>query len=143
MANVSEVDIEGWMPFDIVQHEDARTWLGIMNGPSYGLRITYGEVGKGPENDHGGHTTYYRFQITGSEAIWTTGTGRAVQALVGDLIAGGALIEKARSADQEFDRDNVSWYDLLQHFPDREEVEVTPGDPLMDLLRQREEEKDQ
>ena len=142
MANVSEVHITGWMPFDIVQHEKARTWLGIMNGPSYGLGITYGQVGTGPENEHGGHTTYYRFQITGNEAIWTTGTGRAVQALVGDLIAGGALIEKALSMDVEYDRDNPRWYDLLQHFPGRKEVEVTPGDPLMDLLIQREEEKD-
>ncbi len=105
MANVARVVVEGWAPFDIAQHDQARSWLGVMNGPSYGLRISYGGEAYGPENEHGGRTSYTNFIVSGQEAIWYSGAQNLVEAFV----EAGCVIDDARHMDIEYDPDHMEW----------------------------------
>ena len=105
MANVARVVVEGWAPFDIAQHDEARGWLGVMNTPSYGLRIAYGGEAYGPVNEHGGRRSYTHFSVAGEEAIWDS----SVKALVEAFVQAGCVIEDARHMDMEYDPDHMEW----------------------------------
>ncbi len=131
MANVARVYVKGWVPFDVPSHEDARDWLGILNGPSYGLRITYGQQGGGPRSRNGGVTTYYQFEVSGEEAIWYSG----VESLVNALVRAGSVVEEARMMDLEYDPNNMSWGNVK--IPAHKRVKITPGSPMMRLLASR------
>lgn len=131
MANVAKVHIHGWMPFSIAENDEALKWLGVLNTPSHGLRISYsGEKGSGPINENGGTTTYYKFTITGEEAIWCSG----VQNLTKTLEDSGCQIEEARMMDLEFD-DRPTWGDVV--FGEGEKIAIIPGDPMLKLLYER------
>jgi len=97
MANVHEVYIEGWMTFNIYDDEKALRWLGVMNSPSYGLRIEYGEERYVPNEHPGGQTAQYRFVISGQEAIRYD----AYEALVKCLKDAGCVVDEARARDME------------------------------------------
>ena len=123
MANVARVVVAGWAPYDIAQHEKARSWLGYMASPSFGLRIAYGGQGYGPVNEHGGRTSYTHFTVSGEEAMWFDTAQRLVEAFV----EGGCLIEDARYMDIEYDPDNMAWGLIEFESPP---VEVTAGSLL-------------
>jgi len=125
MSNVARVYVKGWIPFDVASHNDACKWLGILNGPSYGLRITYGQQGGGPRNRNGGVTTYYQFEVSGEEAIWCSGVESLVKALVG----AGSVVEEARMMDLEYDPNNMEWGKV--QIPRHRRVRITPGSPMM------------
>lgn len=96
MSNIKGVRIEGKMPFDITEDDKARSWLGMLNGPSIGLRIIYGGTST-IENEHGGRTTMYEFEISGEEAI----RFEALQTMVRELDEAGARIYQAYAQDIE------------------------------------------
>jgi len=101
MANIHRVFIKGKMPFDVCgRSSDACERLGILNSPSYGLRIQYGSPKQYPLKE-GGLYTYYEFEVSGEEAIWLQGGARSVRALVEDLVKGGAVIEEVKVRDIE------------------------------------------
>jgi len=68
MANVKRVFIDGQIPFDIPFDSKANQFLGMLNLPSFGLRIQWGKTKLIP-NSHGGQTCHYDFTITGNEAV--------------------------------------------------------------------------
>ena len=115
MSNIKSVHIEGYIPFDIAQHERAGRWLGTLNGPSFGLRIHYGITMMGPENESKGHTTYYEFHIHGEEAVG----GNGLEDLVEALIEGGSIIKSAMAEDIEA---GGAWGITIPH---QEPVELT------------------
>lgn len=72
MANVHQIYISGWIPFDIVhRNETIKTFFANMAGPSFGIRIKYHGPMKCYPNKCGGQTAKYSFEISGDEAIST------------------------------------------------------------------------
>lgn len=106
MANTHDVHIRGEIPFNVYEDEKATRWLGIMNSPSYGLRISYGGSRFVP-NEYGGRTSTYEFTISGREAIWTSGLIELITALEG----AGAVISEARAQDLD---DPSPWYEIRE-----------------------------
>lgn len=106
MANIHEVRITGRMPFSISETSVALEWLGIMNTPSYGIRISYGRSVTYVPSQWGGQTAMYDFIISGEEAIW----GSGLRIMVKDLIAGGCEIKEAKARDLE---NRTPWFDLM------------------------------
>jgi hypothetical protein len=97
MANAKKVVIEGHLPFDIANRsEDVQKWLGMMNTPTSGIKITYGGVHY-EANDHGGKTAMYDFIIEGVEAIWNSALGR----MVAEFQAAGAVVTEACALDMD------------------------------------------
>jgi len=96
MANVKSIHIEGWMPFNIYEDEQAKGWLGLMNSPSIGFRVSYGRQKLEP-NDKGGKTTFYHFFISGQEAM----RFEAFERMVEDFKAAGCVIEEQFVEDLE------------------------------------------
>lgn len=105
MANTHQVVIRGELPFHITEHEESRNWLGLMNGPSFGLRVSYGRERYIP-NKNGGKTATFEFSIEGTEAIWDSG----LLALIKAFEDGGATISYAVAKDLDFPTD---WYSLI------------------------------
>lgn len=68
MSNTKRIFIRGKVPFDIYQNEEARSYLGFMNAPSFGIRIAFHDEEYVP-NEHGGKTATYSFAIDGIEAV--------------------------------------------------------------------------
>lgn len=97
MSNVKDIIIRGEVPFNVANNDDAAKWLGILNGPSIGIRITYGNrrfvlngVGK---------TAMYRFSIEGQEAVryeW-------IKKIIADFITAGGTVDYAMVRDIEND----------------------------------------
>ena len=111
MSNVHEVDIKGWVPYDISHKTEAIRWMALFSSPSLGLKISYPSGREtGPKNRYGGHTTYFRFEISGQEAISSSLMGMMCK----DLALAGACIEEARQRDIENDG---PWYDVLSSVP--------------------------
>lgn len=83
MANIKSVNIIGEIPFNAAEHYDMRKFLGVMNGPTIGIKIEYrGSAKSRPNRFPGGRTAYYKFCIHGHEAVsdgWIKGL---LQALV-------------------------------------------------------------
>lgn len=96
MANTHEVHIEGVMPFNVYEHEAATRWLGIMNSPSWGLRIEYGREHYEPAGR--GRKAMYEFTISGREAIWET---RIVE-MCRSFVEAGGRITLASIADLDY-----------------------------------------
>lgn len=96
MSNVKQVIVRGVLPFHIDQDERARSWLGHLNAPSYGLRIKYAAHYL-VDNDRGGKTTMYEFTIAGTEAI----AFAAYDDLIDALEAAGARIDVHDCTDIE------------------------------------------
>lgn len=87
MSNIKQVHIEGVMPFNITDDDEAAKWLGYLNGPSTGLRIKYGATHLIPL-ESGGKLTMYEFVIAGHEAL----SFKRVEAIVAAFEAAGASI---------------------------------------------------
>lgn len=76
MANCKDVLIKGIIRFDACD-ESGDTFasdrvlrmLGMLNLPSFGLRIEYGNKTYSAPNEHGGRTAFYEFAVKGVEAI--------------------------------------------------------------------------
>jgi hypothetical protein len=68
MSNVKTIDIRGEMPFYTNEHERLNRYLGVLNAPSFGLRITWGKQTM-RDNGKGGQTAWYEFVIAGQEAV--------------------------------------------------------------------------
>lgn len=117
MSNCQEVDIRGYMPYCIYDSEAALLVLGLLNCPSYGHKISYGKQFWGPKNQFEGHTTYYYFCITGTEAVWE----KKLIEMITSLIQGGAIIIMARCQDIDFP---TPWHDL--EIPESDKIELTP-----------------
>jgi hypothetical protein len=97
MSNVKRVDIMGEIPFNTNEHPDVVNFLGQLNAPCCGLRISY--VGQGPmrPNSHGGQTAFYRFSIDGEEAV----SVNWIEALLKAFVACGASIAHVKVRDIE------------------------------------------
>lgn len=68
MSNIKRVCISGEMPFNTIDNEEINSFLGQLNSPCMGLRITW-HSGTSKPNKHGGQTAFYRFVVKGDEAI--------------------------------------------------------------------------
>lgn len=97
MSNIKRVDIMGEIPFNTNEYPDVNKFLGQLNAPSTGIRISYpGGVQMRP-NRHGGRTAFYRFSIDGEEAVrveWIT-------ALLKAFVAAGSVISHVKVTDIE------------------------------------------
>ncbi len=82
MANVKSVLIAGQMPFSVSEHKTALEMLGILNQPSFGLRIQYPSLANSKPSEYGGTTAMYNFTISGEEAVGASFIERLLQALV-------------------------------------------------------------
>ena len=81
MANTKNIVVNGKIPFNCDQHFNMQLYLGMMNGPCFGLKITYGRNPSYVRNNHGGETAMYDYQITGQEAVsgpWIEGLLQAI-----------------------------------------------------------------
>ena len=107
MSNIKAVDIQGKMPFNVYENKDATYWLGVMNSPSYGLRIEYGKSGY-LTNSNSGKTSYTDFSIVGEEAIRED----SIEKMVSNFIEAGAEIRLALYRDIELD---TPWYGVQFH----------------------------
>jgi len=100
MSNVKDVHIEGYIHFAVESFflndctdKGMIYILGQLNMPSMGIRISYpGETVQIP-NCHGGMTTFYRYLITGQEAVQTAMIKRWIDALMRVGVAYKATIQ--------------------------------------------------
>lgn len=104
MANCHDLEVDGWMPFDILRDERTHSVMAQFASPSWGFRIEYGRTKLVP-NEHGGRTTYYRFEIRGVEAMWASRIAR----MLAVLADAGAEIDRARARDLDYPTD---WFVL-------------------------------
>jgi len=98
MANCHRVQIEGWMPFDVVTKGSHKLhhWMALFSAPSWGLHIEYsGEVRLVPVPRSSGKCTFYWFRISGVEAVWESG----IVDLVDQLTAAGCEVLTADVKD--------------------------------------------
>ena len=131
MSNVKRVLIKGWVPYNGGEPPDAQKevieWLGVMNLPSYGLRITYGKSGGIPVPATGGVLSMSEFKVSGEEGIsWTR-----LDKMVGDFVKAGVIVLEARAMDTEFDPDNMAWSSLP--IPKHEQPAIGP-DPMAAMI---------
>lgn len=98
MSNIKRVEITGELPFNATDHHDIRKFFGQMSGPTIGINVKYNGQGKARPNDYGGQTAYYKFCISGEEAVSDAWLANLMQALVNC----GASIEKAHYWDVEY-----------------------------------------
>jgi hypothetical protein len=110
MSNVHEVNIKGLVPYDISHKAEAIKWMAGFSSPTWGLKISYFETKTGPENGMGGHMTYYRFEVSGQEAISSV----LMEMMCDDLVLAGAVITEARQRDIE---NHGRWYNIKESFP--------------------------
>ena len=69
MSNVKDVEIKGWIPFDITHKSDKiESFFADLASPSFGLHVSYHEP-KYMTNHYGGQTAFFPFVISGQEAI--------------------------------------------------------------------------
>lgn len=97
MSNVKDIIIRGEVPFNITDHAGARSWLGLLNRPTIGIRITYGTRRFVPNGI--GKTAMYCFSIEGQEAIryeW-------IKELIADFRSAGGTVDQAIVMDIEND----------------------------------------
>lgn len=102
MANIKEVNIIGWMPFNCNETKELQPYLAAFSTPSFGLNISYYEILMVP-NENKGKTTFYRFYVDGQEALrneWLDGFFDALE-MAGALQVGG------NAWDIENDRDLI------------------------------------
>lgn len=97
MSNIKSLVISGAVPFNLTEHHDMNKFLGQLNSPTIGLKITYGTKTTARPNQYGGKTTYYQFSIGGQEAVSTKWVEKLLQALVNC----GAEINKLLLVDIE------------------------------------------
>jgi hypothetical protein len=81
MSNVKHVEITGSARFDL--HEDPKMmeWLGVMNTPTYGLRIKWAGAATYEKNEYGGMTAMFNYHISGAEAVAFDALDQLVAAL--------------------------------------------------------------
>lgn len=118
MANTKNITISGKIPFTCDQHHYMRSYLGMMNAPSFGLRITYGRNPSYVRNNHGGETAVYDFQITGQEAVsgpWIEGLLQAIIDCGGSALYVGV---------QDIDGPQTLHYTIPQARPERYVIPV-------------------
>lgn len=104
MSNCKQVHITGVMPFDIAQHDESAKWLGMLNGPVIGIKITYGGEHYRP-NARGGKTSMHAFTISGVEAM----SFKAFENMVHEFENGGAIINSIDILDIEDGHDHWRW----------------------------------
>lgn len=68
MSNIKRIEIRGDIPFNCYEQEDMLRFLGQMNAPIFGFKITYDGCYYQP-NDNGGKTCMYHYGIKGEEAV--------------------------------------------------------------------------
>lgn len=107
MSNTKEVWIEGQMPFNVYENADAKGWLGLMNSPSVGIRISYADY-HWKALPNGGKLAMYEFTIKGREAMRYD----AFFKMCKDFKAVGAEITKLMLMDLD---DNGPWEDYISH----------------------------
>jgi hypothetical protein len=69
MANIKKIEIVGEIPFNAAEHHDMCKFLGQLNTPTIGIHIKYTSPAASRPNKFGGRTAYYKFCISGSEAV--------------------------------------------------------------------------
>lgn len=131
MSNVKRVLIRGWMPYNGGEPSEAQKevveWLGVMNLPSYGLRISYGKSGGIPVPATGGVLSMYEFRVSGEEGISWPGLDKMVE----DFVKAGVIVLEARAMDIEMDPDNMGWSSVTIPKHERPEIEE---DPMMGII---------
>jgi hypothetical protein len=108
MANVKKVDVEGEMPFSILDPLDfdsdprptdlanLKSFFAFLSTPTSGFRIVYPGDQRMVPNKWGGQTAYYRFSLLGSEAVtWDYLTG-----VLREMALRGTTITKANVRDE-------------------------------------------
>lgn len=98
MSNVKQITIHGALPFDCADNEVIAKFLGQMNSPCCGLRISWGNCAMIP-NKYGGETATYDFEIDGEEAI----RSEWVELLEKSILLVGGKIEMIYVRDIEND----------------------------------------
>lgn len=68
MSNIKEVDIEGLVPYNAGDDKDLIHQLGILNLPSFGIKIRYGRAHYYRAYS-GGKIAMYEYLIVGVEAV--------------------------------------------------------------------------
>lgn len=106
MANVKEVFITGTMEYDAGENEELLEFLGVMNTPSFGIRIAYGGVALMMPNSYGGRTAMYDYTVSGEEAVRDEWIKKLVSLLES---VGTVSIAKYRDIEN-----NTPWYNLLK-----------------------------
>ena len=99
MANVKEVVITGYIPFDAGGNVNLINFLGQMNLPTYGLRIIYDGDGKYVDNAFGGRTFFAHFIVRGREAVRVEWLERFVYLV--EEVKGKIIIGKAKDVEQD------------------------------------------
>lgn len=95
LSNAKRVEITGELPFNATDHHDVRKFFGQMSGPTIGINVKYTGQAKARPNEFGGQTAYYKFCISGVEAVSEAWLENLMQALRNC----GASIEKAHYWD--------------------------------------------
>ena len=102
MANVKQVTISGILPFTVAECEAMVPYLAQTNTPTCGLKIKWGrEVVEMRDNEYGGKTAMFDFELSGSEAVsyaWLDGFCKAVD-------AAGGVVERRDEEDVDAARD--------------------------------------
>ena len=102
MTNAKYVLVKGWIPYDILNPHDSKVttdllkFFATLSAPSWGLRISYQQT-KGKPNIYGGETTYYHFEIKGTEAVRFSYVIKNLR----EMVRHGAEIEMATVTDLE------------------------------------------
>lgn len=88
MANVKEVEIWGFLPFDCYETEELKPYLAVTNTPVFGLSFSWGESRQEP-NEKGGETLLFQFLLHGKEAVsfkWIDSFKSAVEKAHGSIV---------------------------------------------------------
>jgi len=97
MSNIKEVIIEGWMPFDANDNPDLLNFLGKINLPANGLKLSHSGKTKMIPQRNGGQYYYYEFAINGTEAInW-----EYLKSVVKTMLDSKCIVERAMAKDLE------------------------------------------
>lgn len=67
MSNIKRVKITGWVPFDIVSHEEVQPYFAACASPVINVHVKY-EDEKFVPNEFGGKTVMFKFMYFGEEA---------------------------------------------------------------------------
>ena len=68
MSNIKLVECQGTLPWDVNSDEKLLTFIGQMNLPVFGIKISFLDF-KQVRNGWGGTTLIYNFEIAGEEAV--------------------------------------------------------------------------
>lgn len=97
MSNVKSVNIVGDAPWNVFESEKIQPRLAYVAGPTSGLTLEWDGVSREVKNSRGGYTAFYRFYLTGQDAL----SWKWFEALVEELKSLGGTFETIEILDIE------------------------------------------